>query len=188
MAVLTFFFPSGQFLSLLKEVSHETLSNEPDCLAYFWLLPSTKETKLQGLEIYRNEHALSQTHRNGEAYRRFRKSLIEEGLALPPTASDLLPGQLVNNHSLWPKEGNESKEESGYVALVPPLCVSKTTYTRSPEFWDTLEKAKQQPVEEGRIATIVCDGKEKGEVLVVEIFRSRENGCKARTSSTCLQR
>lgn len=175
-------------MSLLTEVSHETLSNEPDCLAYFWLLPTTKETKLQGLEIYRNEHALSQTHRNGEAYKRFRKALIEEELALPPTANDLLPGQVINHHSLWPKEENESKKKSGYVALVPPLCVSKTIYTRSPEFWDTLEKAEKQPVEERRIATIVCDREESGEVLVVEIFRSRENGCKARTSSTCLQR
>jgi hypothetical protein len=46
-----------QFLSLVRDVAHETQSNEPQCLAYCWTTPvggdpsTDSSALLQGLEV-----------------------------------------------------------------------------------------------------------------------------------------
>ncbi|KAL3481300.1 hypothetical protein BJX99DRAFT_253603 [Aspergillus californicus] len=73
-----------QFLSLVRDVAHETQENEPLCLAYCWTRAvagvGDSPAMLQGLEVYASEEALAVTHRSGVAYKHMREVVAATGL------------------------------------------------------------------------------------------------------------
>ncbi|KAI1608176.1 hypothetical protein EDD37DRAFT_654177 [Exophiala viscosa] len=89
-----------RFLSLLHSVAEETWKEEPDCLGYCWLRSaSPADLRVCGFEMYSNPSALTETHRAGSAYGRFKDALKNERLAPPPSPDDLrfwypVPGTL----------------------------------------------------------------------------------------------
>ncbi|KAL3452146.1 hypothetical protein BJX65DRAFT_303858 [Aspergillus insuetus] len=80
-----------KFLSLVRDVAHETQANEPQCLAYCWTTPASEQDRstdslalVQGLEVYATEEALAVTHRSGAAYRHMREIVASTKLLTYP--------------------------------------------------------------------------------------------------------
>ncbi|KAJ5135886.1 hypothetical protein N7448_004440 [Penicillium atrosanguineum] len=168
----------ARFLSLLREVGKETLTSEPDCLAYIWLLSVTETTAIRGVEIYRNDSALEDTHRRGTAYEKFRTVLIEEQLAPPPTAAALCRGRLVEKSRL-PDPVNSS---GPLVAITGSVSVLTITYARSEEILAILGIVADEPREKDQIAFVISDLEESRQILVVGVFASRKAADRARST------
>ncbi|KIW90569.1 uncharacterized protein Z519_09216 [Cladophialophora bantiana CBS 173.52] len=79
-----------RFFSLLQSVAEESWADEPDCLGYCWLVSVVPaELRVCGFELYSNAAALTEVHRAGTAYGRFKTALTQEELAPPPSRDDL---------------------------------------------------------------------------------------------------
>ena len=71
-------------------MAEESWTDEPGCLGYCWLVSAVPaELRVCGFELYSNPAALTEVHRAGTAYRRFKTALMQEELAPPPTRDDL---------------------------------------------------------------------------------------------------
>lgn len=147
-------------------------------MAYIWLLSAAETTTVRGVEIYRNESALEDTHRRGAAYEGFRAALIEEQLAPPPTAAALCRGRLFEQSRL----PDALNSEEPLVAVTGSVYVLTITYARSEEALTILGEIADQLHGRDLIAFVISDLEEFGQILVVGIFASRKAADTARST------
>ncbi|KIV91229.1 hypothetical protein PV10_05790 [Exophiala mesophila] len=158
-----------RFFSLLQSVAEESWTDEPGCLGYCWLVSAVPaELRVCGFELYANPAALTETHRAGTAYRRFKTALMQEELAPPPTRDDLRFWCPLQEHS--PELNKSPGEDTPLTFLVSRYQLDSSE--RREALLKDLEREHREAQSTTSATRIVATAPDSYDVVMVHIAHS----------------